>query len=172
MIGTIANFYATKDLATFIKAINLLVNSQNLPLLACVIGEGELRSDLENLIANYNLKNHFLLLGRKAVAADYLKAFDIYVCSSVKEGFPYTILEAMAAELPIVSTEVGGIPEMIQNQKDGLLIKPKDHQALAGQIKYLIDHPLIGKQLAQRAGEKVTAEFSQKQMIAKTYQEY
>lgn len=173
IIGTIANFYDTKGLKYFIEAINLLKTSQTgLPLLAVIIGDGELRPQLENLIANYNLKNHFWLLGQKDNAAQYLKAFDIYICSSVKEGFPYSILEAMAAGRPIISTDVGGIPEIIQDQTNGLLIGPHDASALASQIKLLMNDASLMTRLGQQAQIDVEQKFSLSQMLEKTFNQY
>ena len=175
IIGTLANFYKTKGLEYLIEAFNILTTSYKLPATSyqlIIIGDGELRAELENLIANYGLKDRIILLGKKENAARYLKAFDIYVCSSVKEGFPYSILEAMAAGLPIVSTNVGGIPEMIQNQKNGLLIEPKNPSELATSIKFLIENPELANQLGNQAKITVKEKFSIKKMIEKTFSQY
>ena len=88
-------------------------------------------------------------------ASKFLPAFDVYVCSSVKEGFPYSILEAMAAGLPIVATRMGGIPEMITDGQDGLLVPPKNPKAIAQAIKSLIKNPELAKQLGQNARQAV-----------------
>lgn len=175
IVGTVANFYATKGLKYLIESFNLLVNNYKLPAISyklIIIGDGDRRSELENLIANYNLKNHILLVGKKENAVQYLKAYDIYVCSSVKEGFPYSILEAMIAELPIISTGVGGIPEIIKHEKNGLLIKPKNHGELAGQIKHLMDNPELAKQLGRQAKSDVSEKFSQQDTFQKTFHHY
>ncbi|MFA4872173.1 MAG: glycosyltransferase family 4 protein [Patescibacteria group bacterium] len=172
VVGTVANFYKTKGLEYFIEAIYLLINNWQLPILGVVIGDGDLKKELKNLIINYDIENNFILPGKKENAARYLKAFDIYVCSSVKEGFPYSILEAMAAGLPIVSTNVGGIPEMIQNQKNGLLIEPKNPSELATSIKFLIENPELANQLGNQAKITVTEKFSIKEMLKKTFKQY
>lgn len=171
IVGTIANFYKTKGLEYFIGAINLLVK-ENKNIVGAVIGEGELRPELENLIANYNLKNNFLFLGSKPEASKYLKAFDVYVCSSVKEGVPYSILEAMTAELPIISTNVGGIPEIIENTKEGLLINPGNAIELVKAIKTIINNSDYGQQLAEQAKQKVKLKFSQAKTINETFNQY
>ena len=169
IIGTIANFYKTKGLEYFIQAIK---KSESENIIGVVIGDGNSRLELENLINNLNLKNQFLLLGRYANAPQYLKAFDIYISSSVKEGLPYSILEAMAAQLPIVATRVGGIPEIIKDSNNGLLIEPKNPAVLAEKINILINNQQLRQTLAEQAERDVKEKFNQQQMIKKTFELY
>ncbi len=105
-------------------------------------------------------------------AAKYLKAFDIFVLPSVKEGLPYAILEAMAAGLPIVATKVGGIPEMITDGESGLLVPPKNPEALATAIEKLIAAPELRARLGQNAAAVADAKFSLQEMLQKTRQIY
>ena len=172
VIGTIANFFSTKGLEYLIEAVRLLITDYRLPITAIIIGDGELRPQLENLISKYNLQKNIFLAGKKENASKYLRAFDIYVCSSVKEGFPYSILEAMAAELPIIATKVGGIPEIIENNESGLLIEPRESGALAEKIKLLLNQPELADQLAANAQKKVKEKFLKSTMIQKTFGEY
>lgn len=171
IIGAIANFYKTKGLNYLIEATRLLVD-KNPNIITVIIGDGELRDELTNLIKNYDLSRHFLLLGKKEKAHRYLPAFNIYACSSVKEGFPYSILEAMAATRPIVATKVGGIPEIITDQKDGLIIEPKNASQLASAIKYLADNKDYAENIAKNARQKVVKNFILKSMIEKTFNLY
>ena len=96
---------------------------------------------------------------------------DIYVSTSTKEGLPYSILEAMTANLPIIATNVGGVPEMINN-KNGILIEPKNYKDLADKIKYLIDHKTESLELANQAKNYVTAKFSKAKMLKQTFLQY
>ncbi|MDO8669430.1 MAG: glycosyltransferase family 4 protein [Candidatus Buchananbacteria bacterium] len=169
IVGTVANFYKTKGLAYFIKAISEL-NDEN--IVGAVIGDGDLRPELEKLINDLKLKNKFLLLGKKDKAVKYLKGFDVYISSSVKEGFPYSILEAMSAELPIVSTNVGGIGEMIASDKNGLLVESKNYKALTEKIRYLVDNKPTAQMLGKQAKKDVKEKFSKDKMIQKTFQQY
>lgn len=141
VIGTIARDYPTKDLKTLRAAFDLM--KEEYP-----------RSELK-------------ILSGVSDAAHLLSEFDIYVCSSVKEGFPYTILEAMAAGLPIVSTSVGGIPEAITDGKEGLLVPPRNPVLLAKAINELIANPDLAREFGQGAQQKVQ-EFSLDKMIAET----
>mgnify|MGYP001576076067 CR=1 FL=1 len=162
ILGTIANFYPTKGLQYLIKATktNLII-----------IGDGHERKKLEKLISKLNLKEKIFLAGKIPQASRYLKAFDIFVLPSVKEGLPYVILEAMSAGLPIVATTVGGIPELIENKKSGLLVEPKNPTALALAIEQLLNNPEQRKSLAQNAKQQVE-KFSLTKMIEQTYRLY
>jgi len=143
-----------------------------------IIGDGGERKNLESLIKKYNLENNFILAGQIDEASKLLPAFDIYVCSSVKEGLPYSILEAMAAGLPIITTSAGGIPEIIENpstnsgQATGLLVKPAKALALAEKIKTLLNNKTLAERLGQNAKEKVNKDFSLEKMIAETKKVY
>ncbi|OGZ53268.1 MAG: hypothetical protein A3B25_00135 [Candidatus Ryanbacteria bacterium RIFCSPLOWO2_01_FULL_48_26] len=135
IIGTIAHDYPTKDLPTLRQAFALVKREYpNTELV--IIGRGGTTDEIPD-------------------ASKFLPAFDVYVCSSVKEGFPYSILEAMAAGLPIVATRMGGIPEMITDGQDGLLVPPKNPKAIAQAIKSLIKNPELAKQLGQNARQAV-----------------
>ena len=151
LIGTIAHDYPTKDLKTLRQAYRLLKPEfPNLELV--IIGRGGTIDEIPD-------------------ASKLLPAFDLYVCSSVKEGFPYSLLEAMNAGLPIVSTNVGGIPEMITDGQNGILVPPKNPSALADAIKKLIVSPELAAKLGQAAKERVK-QFSLEAMIAKTEEAY
>ena len=172
LIGTIANLYPTKGLEYLIQAIYILITNYQLPITAIIIGKGEERKNLEDLIGQYNLKSNVILTNSIDSAARILPAFDIYVCSSVKEGLSYTIIEAMQAGLPIVATNVGGNPELIQDNKTGLLAEAKDPQILATKIQYLINNPELGQKLGNSAKQKARDEFSLDKMIKKTKEIY
>lgn len=165
IIGAIANFYPTKGLTYFIEAAKDV--SQAFPNLEFVlIGEGEERNRLEDTINGFGMKN-FHLLGETDNFAQYLKAFNIYVSASIKEGFPYSLLEAMAAKLPIVSTNVGGVPEMFY-EKCAILIPPKSPQDITKGIIHLIQNAKHSQDLAESAYAKVEKDFNLRQMLDAT----
>ncbi len=101
-----------------------------------------------------------------------MAALDIYVCPSLSESLPLTLLEAMTAAKPIVATQVGGIPEIIQDQHTGLLVPPKDSQALASSIARLLDHPDLSQRLGQQARQKTQQEFDPVQQTLKVLRIY
>jgi len=167
-IGSIGNLYKTKGFEYFIEAAGILTHKLNTPATFIIIGEGKEREALKNLIAKYNLKNNFILAGSIDEAARLLPAFDVYVCSSVKEGLSYTLIEAMQAGRPIVATAVGGNPEMIENEKTGLLSKPADARDLAEKIKTLLNNKTLALELGQNAKAKAMAEFGLEKMVEQT----
>ena len=118
-----------------------------------------------------SIKENVLLLGKIPDALRYLRAFDIYVCSSVKEGLPYSIIEAMSAGLPIVATNVGGIPELLANDC-GILVEPKNSDAIFMGIEKIISSPGLGNILGNNAKIIAQKKYSLDTMIQKTHQIY
>jgi len=152
LIGAIANFYKTKGLDFLISAAGLL--KKNFPALKIVIiGEGEERKNLELRIKNLELSNNVILTGNIPNAHRLLKAFDLFVLPSVKEGLPYAILKAMAAELPIVATRVGGLPEILPNE---CLVELGNAAIMAEKIKTV----LVRLDSARQAGRLEPVQYS------------
>lgn len=171
-IGTIANLYPEKGLPFLIQAADIIINQNQIKnIIFAVIGEGMERKLLEEMIEKRRLKNNFILPGNIPEAAQYLKAFNIFVLPSVKEGLPYTILEAMAAGLPIVASYVGGIPEMVENEKNGFLVLPRNPEMLAARIIELFKNPELAERFAQMSKIKIR-DFSLKKMVKETEQAY
>ncbi len=137
LIGTIANLYPTKGLNYLIDTAKLLPQYKFI-----IIGEGPARKNLENQIKHLTLKN-IILKGSIPQAHKYLKAFSCFILPSVKEGMPYVILKAIASDVPIVTTCVGGLPEVVDNN---FLVKPADPKALADKINEVIKNPDLKQQ--------------------------
>lgn len=170
ILTTIANFYPTKGLPYLIEAADILSRKfDNLEF--WIIGDGQERFFLEKLIRHYNLKN-VILWGFQNNSQTYLEKSDIFVLPSVKEGFPYTILEAMAAGLPIVATRVGGIPEAIKDGENGFLVPPSDSQALAQKIFVLIESSGERIRMSKKNRARVAELFSLDLMLRKTEEIY
>ena len=166
-IGIIANFYPTKGLQYLIEAFkiletyNLKPNTYNLIL----IGDGPERENLESRIKNLELSNKIILAGRIPDAYKYLKAFDVFVLPSVKEGFPWALLEAMSARLPVIATAVGANPEIIENEKNGLIVPPANSHALAGAINRLVASEHLRRELGIQAHQTVLHRFTVRKMV-------
>lgn len=166
-IGSIGRLVKEKDYSTLIQAATLVPDAYFF-----IIGGGY---ELKNLqLATYNLKlqKRIFFVQPTGDDAKYLKAFDIFTMSSIKEGLPYILLEAMAAGLPIVVTEAGGIPEIIKNHKNGLMVTQKNPKQLAQAIAGLLANPPIAEELGKSAKSAVAEHFSAVKMVEKTENTY
>ncbi|MBI4120116.1 MAG: glycosyltransferase family 4 protein [Parcubacteria group bacterium] len=169
MLVNLGRLYATKGLAYLVEAVKEL--KEKLPgedIVAIVFGDGPERNNIQLLITNYQLQDSVFLVGDIAEASKYLSAFDAMVISSVKEGFPYAVLEAGIAGIPVVSTNVGGMGEAIENGKSGILVEPKNPPALARAVADLIDNPALARKLAAGLKKSTAGRFDFETMAEKT----
>jgi len=168
IVGTIANFYPEKGLPFLVQAAKIILKENHFQnIIFIVIGEGYQREILKEMIKDSGLEEKFILTGKIDNAPKYLKAFNIFVLPSIKEGFPYTILEAMAGGLPIVASYVGGIPEMVKNEENGFLVLPKNAQMLAERITEILEKQNLAERFAQNSKIKIQ-EFSLEKMVDET----
>ena len=167
VIGTIANFYPTKGLEYLVDAFKIIETYHLSPITynLVLIGDGPERENLKSRIKNLGLENKIILTGRIPDAHKHLNAFDIFVLPSVKEGFPWALLEAMSAKLPVIATTVGANPEIIENKKNGLLVAPRSPQDLADALQKLISDDALRRELGIQAHQTVLHRFSLSKMI-------
>jgi len=163
IIGTIANLYPAKDIANLLNAAEYFKNNAKVSFF--IIGDGPERKNLELLITNYKLQHKVFLLGQIPNALHYLQAFDIFVLPSVKEGFPWALIEAMAARLPVIATRVGAVPEIIENGKNGFVVEPSNPAALADKIKELLASDHLQKEFPIQAHQTILFNFSEDKMV-------
>ncbi len=167
LIGTIAELHKNKGLTFSVEAFAEI--AQKYPsLFYFILGDGEEREQLEILIKRHELAGRVFLIGFIENAANYLKAFDIFVLPSVKEGLPYVLLEAGIAGLAVVASHVGGIPEIIEDGKTGLLIPPRSPDDIVEHIVRLAKTPSIRASLGTALREKVLRDFSHETMTSRT----
>lgn len=132
LIGTIGEWTTNKNYMALIEAAKIIVN-KNPEIRFVLFGWGEQKQLLADRIRQHNLTRHVFLMEGITDAARYLKAFDVFVLPSLKEGLPYALLEAQCAGVPIVATAVGGIPEIV-NETNGVLVPPARPDLLAEAI--------------------------------------
>jgi len=171
IIGTIAEWIKNKGLDIFIKAAAGL-KEPKLGFLLIGSGENPEKKGIYKLVENTKLSKQFFLKEFLPEAPRYLKAFDIFVLPSRKEGLPYALMEAGLAELPIVATGVGGNPDIITNDKNGILILPENAEALKNALENLLADKNKAFSLGKKAREKILKEFTLEKMREKTYQLY
>ncbi len=164
--GTVANFYKSKGLDILIESINILNLKQSRKNYQFfIIGDGPEKKNVKELIKKYNLEEYVSLIGSLKDASRYLQAFDVFVLSSRKEGLPYTILEAITAKIPIIATDVGGIPEIIENEKTGF-VSPASPELISNNLSKFI----YNKNLLNKIDEK--NDFTLEKMLNSTYELY
>jgi glycosyltransferase involved in cell wall biosynthesis len=166
IIGTIANFYPPKGLKYLIEAAEHFKNRDDVVFI--IIGDGQERKDIELLITNCQLQHKVLLLGQIPDAYKYLPAFDIFVLPSVKEGFPWVVIEAMTAKLPVIATKVGAVPEIIEDGKNGMLVEPARPEQIAIKIQELLNNDHLKQEIGIQAHQTVLFKFSLDKMIRET----
>ncbi|HEY4521872.1 MAG TPA: glycosyltransferase family 4 protein [Candidatus Paceibacterota bacterium] len=169
VVGTIAEFTKNKGLNYLLDALNIL-KSPKLHLV--VIGDGEEKEKIDNRIENENLKETVTTCGFVPHAAKYIKAFDIFVLPSLKEGLPYTVLESMTAGVPVVASSVGGIPDLIDHEKSGFLTIPQNPESLAKNIKKLVENETLRKQFSRASKTRAIEKFSFASMLERTIKLY
>jgi len=169
VIGTVGRLTKVKDHFNLINAFGILKKSCENAILV-IVGGGELFNNLNREIEKQNLADSVRLLGDRSDVFSLLAAFDIYVMSSISEGHSIALLEACAAELPIVATDVGGNSEIVQDNVNGLLVPAKDPGSLANAVITLIEDPDKRTSMGL-AGREWVAKFGSVDVMAKRYAE-
>ncbi|MDY0079363.1 MAG: glycosyltransferase family 4 protein [Ignavibacteriaceae bacterium] len=171
IIGSIGRLHIQKGYKYLIDAAAILAN--RLPNIKFhIIGEGEERNELAARIHERGLDGIFLLKGSRENVNEELAMMDIFVLPSLWEGLPIVLLEAMAAKKPIIATRVNGTVEIIQNEKNGLLVAPENTEELADGIERLIKNTKLRDSVAEEALKNVTKEFSIKKCVSQTENVY
>jgi glycosyltransferase involved in cell wall biosynthesis len=158
VVGTVCQLRPEKGLDLLVTAASELV--PRYPELRILIaGDGVEEGALRALVGRYGLGANVLLLGTRTDIPDVVAAFDIGVCCSHFEGTPLSVMEYMAAGKPVVASDVGGLPELIQHGVHGLLVEPGSPPALADALANLLDEPQRRATLGSQAQERQTREF-------------
>lgn len=163
-IGSIGRLSQEKGFEDLVDALGLLVYS-GVDARLVIIGEGAERAALETQIARNGLADRVLMPGYIPHGKHLIPLFDLYAITSLTEGLPITLLEAMQARVPIVATSVGGIPDVINHEKEGVLVPPQQPGKLAEAVMWLIENPLRRKEMTWRAFTKVASEYSAEKMV-------
>lgn len=169
--GTIAELHPSKGLEYAIKAFAELT-PKNPNLYYIILGDGQEKERLNALIERYGIHNRVYLAGFVKDAARYLKALDVFILPSITESFGYVLLEAGLAKLPVIATTVGGIPEIIENGKTGILVSPQSPQEIIQAIKKIIEEPQQRIDLGRALNHKVMNDFTIDRVITRTISLY
>jgi glycosyltransferase involved in cell wall biosynthesis len=171
VVGNVAALVPHKGQRHLIEAAAIVV--KEIPDARFVIaGEGELRPALERQIKEHRLEKHVFLAGFRPDILSVHKAFDVFVMSSVTEGLGTSLLDAMACGKPIVATTAGGMPEVVVNGRTGLLVPPRDHEAMAGAIVRLLRDEALRARMGEAGEARVREQFSSERMVQDTLAVY
>jgi glycosyltransferase involved in cell wall biosynthesis len=128
-------------------------------------GDGELRGELEGLARDLKIARQTHFLGERDDVASVLATSDAFVLSSFSEGTPFSLLEAMAAGLPVIATAVGGIPEIVRDGTEGLLVPPGSVDALYGAMARMISGADARVSMARAARQRAIQKFDARVMV-------
>ena len=167
VVGTVARLSPVKDQGTLIEAFGLLLKRKPGTHLG-LVGDGACRAELEAQARSAGLDAYVHFAGAQDDVVPYFKLFDVFALSSLSEGIPLSILEAMAAGVPVVSTAVGGVGEIVSDGKTGVLVAPGQPETLATALANLAGNPARRSELAAAARKMVEREYSLARM-ARTY---
>jgi glycosyltransferase involved in cell wall biosynthesis len=167
VVGNIAALVPHKGQRHLIEAAHIVV--QQIPDARFVIlGEGELREHLEKQVREHRLEKHVLLPGFRVDVLGCLKGFDLFAMSSITEGLGTSLLDAMACSRPIVATSAGGIPEVVEDGVNGLLVPPRDHHAMAQAIVRLLGDRPLRTRMGEAGLARLREQFTVERMVAAT----
>lgn len=166
IIGTVAELHANKGLDILIRA------AAHLPHTIAIIGGGEEHERLREEARTLTILDRVIFLGERPGAAALMRAFDIFVLPSRTESFGYVLLEAAHANLPVVASAVGGIPEIIHHEKTGILVPPENPEALAAALKKLAENGEARARLGSALFNFATTRFSLGETVSATMRVY
>ena len=164
--GTVAAMVDHKDYPNLLKAARIVINNND-NITFCAVGNGSEENKVLALAKELQLKDRFIFAGFRKDVGNFLKSFDIFVLSSHLEGLGTSILDAQGVGLPVVACKTGGIPEIIDNHINGLLVPLKNPEALAKAILHLAQNDSKRKKIGENSKKSV-----QKFSIEKTVQRY
>ncbi len=166
VFGTVARLDLTKDTMMLARAFAAIaLPRQNPKLKLLIVGDGEQRARLEEFVAMLGLNRIVIFAGMRRDVPRLLRAMDVFALSSVSEGLPLTVLEAMAARLPVVATNVGALPELVEEGRTGFLVPIRHAAAMSDKFEAFLANRRLANILGEAARQKVVREFTMERML-------
>lgn len=156
-LGRIGERKGAYDLIDVVKKLT----NEGIKLKILMAGDGEIDKAKE-VVKKDNLEDNIEILGwiDNDKRREYLETSDFYILPSYDEGMPMSVLEAMSYSLPVITTDVGGIPEMIQNEENGILVKPGDNEAIEKAIKKILENDNLRRKVSENAYKTILNKFN------------
>ncbi len=170
IIGNTSALADHKDLYTFVDTAEILLRTYD-DIYFFIIGEGMEREALEQYIREKNLEKRIILTGFRKDIPDVMPEFDVFLFTSKTEGLGTSVLDAFACGIPVVTTNAGGIPEIVKNNENGLMAHVSDSATLASQTSLLLNEKALCDKLRENAAETIK-HFTKKVMAEKIYTAY
>ena len=167
VMGTVGSLIELKGHKELLEAFSRIARSRS-GVRLMFVGDGPLRKDLEELSGKLGIKEKVIFAGRVMDVSPFYRAMDSYALSSFSEALPMALLEAMATALPIIATDVGDVKYMLGGGKGGIIVKPKDVDALESGMRYFLDHPDAARENGNFARKRAEVSFN----IVKTKDAY
>ena len=170
IVGMVANLNrAVKGVEYFVEAMPLIADQ--IPTARfLILGDGALRPSLQEQARNLGVEDRVVFAGYQPQVEPFYRLMDLSVLTSLSEGLSITLLESMSYGLPVVATQVGGNPELVEDGKTGLLVPPEDPERFAGAVIRLLRDPSLRKEMGSRSRIRVETEFSLTR-VAQRYEE-
>jgi len=170
LIGTVANLSVEKGYPYLIEAAGIVLREKP-EARFLFVGGGPLLEEMKQRAKTDPNSGKIIFTGHRSDIPDLMAAMDVFVLSSLIEGFPNVLLEAMAMGKPVVATETGGIPELIRSGTDGILVPPQNGESLAKAILSYLNNSGMAKNYGENAKNKIAREFSLERMLNQ-YEEF
>jgi glycosyltransferase involved in cell wall biosynthesis len=171
LVGSVGRLVDAKDFPTLIQAVSILVGRGEGIHLE-IVGEGPERTEIEDAIKREGVEKNVMLAGSQTKVDDWLARWSIFASSSIREGQPIALLEAMAVGLPSVVTAVGGVPDTLEDGVEGVVVPPDNPEALANGMQRLLNDFELRKRFGEAARERVILDFSIDSLVATCEQVY
>ena len=159
VVGYLGRLSKEKGLHYLIQAIAEL-RDQMVTVKLLIVGDGPERHALEQMVKDKELDSCVIFAGFQDDIENWLSVFDVFVLPSLTEGTPMALLEAMATGVPVIATKVGGVPKVVNNQENGLLVPSGDHQAIINGLNMLKNNPELRARLAKAGTDTIKANYS------------
>lgn len=166
VIGTVARLIPQKGIDVLLEAFYMLLHKCNNVKLV-IAGDGPSRMELERWCWEMNIADRVSFLGYIDDINAFMRRLDVFVLPSLSEGFGISVLEAMACARPVIASSTGGVPEIIDHGRTGLLFPPGDSGALAMYLEYLIEHKKDAIDMGLRARRRLDGHFDTSTMVKK-----
>jgi glycosyltransferase involved in cell wall biosynthesis len=171
VLGYIGRLSEEKGIKYLIEASSIL-NELGVPIRTLIIGEGPQREELKEWVRHLNISSRIIFAGFQRDIDSWLPTIDIFVLPSLTEGTPMSLLEAMAHGIPVVATAVGGVPQVVDSGKNGILVSPGKPEQIKDAIFLLYKNEVLRNDISQAAKETIKLKYNVKDWVSKIEAEY